>query len=91
MYVDSLLDAPIFHPAHQPPSTLQEIIVTRPEVIRSGDSHTVDMALRFDMTKISTGWCHLRDRLTAASVAASCRTAADAPVPPIRRKGIEYE
>jgi DNA mismatch repair protein PMS2 len=82
MFDDSQLGAPIFDPAkHTPSSTLiQEVIVTRPEVIRTAGSHTGDVSLRFDLSKISTGWQHLRDRLTAASAtSSSAATADDAP------------
>ena len=80
VFDDSLLDAPIFDPAHHTPSSAlcQETIVTRPEVIRTADSHTGDVALRFDLTRISAAWCHLHERLTAASLAVSCRTADNA-------------
>jgi hypothetical protein len=77
MFDDSLLDVLIFDPAqHTPSSALhQERIVTQPEVIRSTDSDTGDVALRFDLTRISATWCRLRECLTAASATVSCRAA----------------
>jgi DNA mismatch repair protein PMS2 len=73
MFDDSQLGAPIFDPAKHTPSSalLQEVIITRPEVIRSTSSHTGDVSLRFDLSKISASWHHLCDRLSAESATAS--------------------
>jgi DNA mismatch repair protein PMS2 len=81
IFDDSQLDPPIFDPAkHTPSSALRrEEIVTRPEVIRNTSNNTGDVSLRFDITRISAAWQHLRDRLSTACATASSSTAGDVP------------
>lgn len=85
MFDDSQVDAPIFDPAqHTSSALLQEVIVTRPEVIRSADSHTGDVSLRFDLSKISAAWLHLRERLATASATTSSTIDEDTLAPSLR-------